>query len=51
MGAYIGALDLILFAALVGHDDDLDALGSAQKRYARMASRSYSFAGPVSKAG
>src|SRR6516164_2951725 len=33
MRAYIGALDLILFAALVGHDDDLDAPGSAQKRY------------------
>src|SRR5215471_4901497 len=33
MRAYICALDLILFAALVGHDDDLDALGSAQKRY------------------
>ena len=33
MRAYIGALDLILFAALVGHDDDLDALGSTQKRY------------------
>src|SRR6516164_4614237 len=33
MRAYIGALDLILFAALVGHVDDLDAPGSAQKRH------------------
>src|SRR6516162_9026604 len=33
MRAYIGALDLILFAALVGHDDDLDAPSSVQKRY------------------
>src|SRR6516165_11435192 len=33
MRAYIGALDLILFAALVGHDHDLDPPGSAQKRY------------------
>src|SRR6516165_527646 len=33
MRAYIDALDLILFAALVGHVDDLDAPGSAQKRH------------------
>src|SRR5215469_3644084 len=33
MRAYIGAHDLILFAALVSHVDDLDAPGSAQKRH------------------
>src|SRR6516225_12406092 len=33
MRAYIGALDLILFATLVGDYDDLDAPGSAQKRH------------------
>src|SRR6516225_5290120 len=33
MRTYIGALDLILFAALVGDRDNLDAPSSAQKRY------------------
>jgi hypothetical protein len=33
MRAYIGAFDLILFAALVGDDDNLDASGPSQKRY------------------
>src|SRR5262249_33962178 len=33
MRAYISALDLILFATLVGHVDDPDAPSSVQKRY------------------